>query len=39
LPTLGRPTITTDGNFSVIFSNHRRHKEPKAEGSEALSLS
>jgi hypothetical protein len=39
LPTLGRPTITTEGSFSVIFSGHWGHNEPKTGGSEPLSLS
>jgi hypothetical protein len=30
-PTFGRPTITTDGIFSVIG----RHNEPQVRGSEA----
>jgi hypothetical protein len=28
LPTLGRPTITTEASFSVIFSGHRGYNEP-----------
>src|SRR6266566_1747250 len=35
LPTLGRPTITTDGSFSVIG----RHHEPQVRGSEASNVS
>src|ERR1700688_4136940 len=36
LPTLGRPTITTEGSFSVIFSVHRGHNEPKREARKLL---
>src|SRR5216684_3513388 len=35
LPTFGRPTITTDGSFSVI----ERHNEPQIKGSETSTLS
>src|ERR1700694_2406899 len=34
-PTFGRPTITTDGSFSVIGG----HNEPYARGSEASTVS
>src|SRR5579872_1241919 len=33
-PTFGRPTITTDGSFSVIG----RHNEPQARGSGASTV-
>jgi hypothetical protein len=33
-PTFGRPTITTDGSFSVIG----RHNEPQVRGSEASTV-
>src|ERR1700676_3289141 len=36
LPTLGRPTITTEGSFSVIFSVHWGHCEPKREARKLL---
>src|ERR1700719_2854618 len=36
LPTLGRPTITTEGSFSVIFSGHWGHNEPKREARKLL---
>src|ERR1700680_4452409 len=38
LPTLGRPTITTDGNFSVIFFCRWGHTDPYTGGSESSSL-
>jgi hypothetical protein len=36
LPTLGRPTITTEGSFSVIFSVHWGYNEPKREARKLL---
>src|SRR5277367_5705270 len=39
LPTLGRPTITTEGSFSVIIFCRWGHHEPKTGGSECSSVS